>query len=63
MKMTWNISLFVISMICNFSKCDGLTVLWIISIKLNSVVYILNLPNQLKNCLPWENGQFYTLVS
>ena len=33
MKMTWNISLFIFCMIYNFSKCDGLTVLWIISIK------------------------------
>ena len=33
MKMTWNISLFIFCMICNFSKCDGFTVLWIISIK------------------------------
>ena len=27
MKMTWNISLFTFCMICNFSKCDGFTVL------------------------------------
>ena len=33
MKMTWNISLFICCMIYNFSKCDGFTVLWIISIK------------------------------
>ena len=33
MKMTWNISLFIFCMICNFSKCDGFTILWIISIK------------------------------
>ena len=33
-KMTWNISLFIFRMICNFSKCDDFTVLWIISIKL-----------------------------
>ena len=33
MKMTWNISLFIFCMICNFSKCDGFTVLWITSIK------------------------------
>ena len=35
MKVTWNISLFTSCMICNFSKCDGFTVLQIIS---NSVV-------------------------
>ena len=33
MKMTWNISLYIFCMICNISKCDGFTVLWIISIK------------------------------
>ena len=33
MKMTWNISLFILCMICNFSECDGFTILWIISIK------------------------------
>ena len=26
MKITWNISLFIFCMICNFSKCDGLQV-------------------------------------
>ena len=26
-KMTWNISLHIFCMICNFSKCDGFTVL------------------------------------
>ena len=30
MKMIWNISLFIFSMIRNFSKCDGFTVLGII---------------------------------
>ena len=33
LKMTWNISLFIFYMIYNFSKCDGFTVLSIISIK------------------------------
>ena len=33
MKVTWNISLFIFCMICNFSEYDGFTVLWIISIK------------------------------
>ena len=33
MTMTWNICLFIFSMICHFSKCDGVTVLWILSIK------------------------------
>ena len=32
MKMTKNISLFIFCMICNFCKCDGCTVLWIISV-------------------------------
>ena len=36
-KMTWNINLFklfyFLCMICSFFKCDGFTVLWIISIK------------------------------
>ena len=32
MKMTWNIRLFIFCMICNFFKCDGSTVLKIISI-------------------------------
>ena len=41
LKMTWNISFFIFCMICKFSKCDGLTVLWIISIKSNSVVLSL----------------------
>ena len=41
MKLTWNISLFSFCMICNFSKCDGFTVFWIISIKSNSVVLSL----------------------
>ena len=27
MKMTWNISLFIFCMICNFSKSDGFSVL------------------------------------
>ena len=38
MKLIWNISLFIFCMICNFSKYDGFTVLWIISGKSNSVV-------------------------
>ena len=33
MKMTWNISLFIFCMIYICSKCDGFTVLWIISLK------------------------------
>ena len=33
MKMTWNISLFIFCMIFNLSKCNGVTVLWITSIK------------------------------
>ena len=32
-KMTWNISLYIVCMICNFLKFDSFTVLWIISIK------------------------------
>ena len=28
-KMTWNISLNLFFMICNFYKCDDFTVLWI----------------------------------
>ena len=31
MKMTWNVRLFIFSMICNFSKRAGFTVLQIIS--------------------------------
>ena len=31
MNMTWNISWFIFCTIFNFSKCDGFTVLWIIS--------------------------------
>ena len=27
MKMTWSIRLFIVCMICNFSNCDGFTVL------------------------------------
>ena len=27
MKMNWSISLFTFCMVCNFSKCDGFTVL------------------------------------
>ena len=33
MKTTWNISLFIFSMICNYTNCDGFAVLWVISIK------------------------------
>ena len=33
MEMTCNICLLIFFMICNFSKCDSFTVLWIISIK------------------------------
>ena len=33
MTMTWSISLFIFCMIYFFCKCDGFTVLWIISIK------------------------------
>ena len=33
MKITWSISLIIFCLIYNFSKCHGLTVLWIISIK------------------------------
>ena len=33
MKMTCNITLFIFCMICIFSKCDGFTVFWTISIK------------------------------
>ena len=32
MKMTWNIRISKFCMICNFFKCDGVTVLKIISI-------------------------------
>ena len=32
-KMTWDFTLFIFCMIYKFSKCDGLTILWIISIK------------------------------
>ena len=32
MKMTWDIRLFIFCMVCNFFKCDGFTVLQIISI-------------------------------
>ena len=32
MKMTWSIRFFIFCMICNFSKCDGFTVLQIRSI-------------------------------
>ena len=39
-KMTWNISLFMFCMICNFSKFDDFTVLWIISIKLCGIKLI-----------------------
>ena len=28
-KMTWNINFFIFFMICNFSKCDDFTVLYI----------------------------------
>ena len=41
MEMTWNISLFVFCMICNFSKCDGFTDLWIISIKYCGIKFIV----------------------
>ena len=41
MKMTWKISLFIFCKNCNFCKCDGFTVLWIIPIKSNSVVLSL----------------------
>ena len=33
MILGWNISLFIFCISCNFSKCDGFTVLWIIYIK------------------------------
>ena len=41
-KMTWNItiSLFIFCIICNYSKCDGFTVLWIISIKWCGIKFI-----------------------
>ena len=39
MNMTWNISLFIFCTICNFSKCDGFTVLWI-SIKQCGIKFI-----------------------
>ena len=32
MSMTWNIRFFMFCMICNLIKCDGITVLYIISI-------------------------------
>ena len=41
MKMTWNISLYISCMICNFSKCDGFTVLWI-SIKYRGINFIVS---------------------
>ena len=40
MKMTWNISLYIVCMICHFSKCDDFTVLRIISIKQCSIKFI-----------------------
>ena len=32
-KITWNISLFILRVICSFTKYDGFTVLQLISIK------------------------------
>ena len=40
MKMTWNIKLFIFYMIYNFSKCDGFTVLLIISAKQCGIKFI-----------------------
>ena len=40
MKMTRNISLFTFCMICNFSKCDGFTILKVISIKQCKIKFI-----------------------
>ena len=48
MKMTWNISLFIFCMICNFSECDGFTVLWIISIKYCGIKFITS------SLQPWQ---------
>ena len=45
-KMTWNINLFklfyFLCLICSFFKCDGSTVLWIISIK-SVILHLLSL--------------------
>ena len=45
-KMTWNINSFklfyFLCMICSFFKCDGSTVLWIISIK-SVILHLLSL--------------------
>ena len=40
MKMTWNIRLFIFCMICNFSKCDDLKILQIISIIQRGIKFI-----------------------
>ena len=40
MKMTWNIRFFIFYMIYNFSKCDGFTVLQMISIKQCDIKFI-----------------------
>ena len=48
MKMTWNISLFTFCMIYNFSKWDGFTVSWTISIKLSGTKFIAS------SLKPWQ---------
>ena len=40
LKMTWKIRLFIFCMIYNFSKCDGFTILWIISVKQCGIKFI-----------------------
>ena len=53
--MTCNISLFILYMIYNFSKCDGFTVFWIISIKYCGIKFIAS-PLQ-----PWKFGTIIAL--
>ena len=54
MKMTWNINLFIFCMICNFSKCNVFTVLWISSIKQYGIKFIATL---------LEPGKFDTKIT
>ena len=42
MKMTWNTSLFPFGLFqCSFSKCDGFTILLIISIKWCGINFLI----------------------
>ena len=62
LKKTWNIRFFIFCMIYNFFKCDGFTILQIISIIKygnNLLLLLCNDDNLILNILLWWKVAFY----